>query len=86
MLSVFPRDVLDEILNLIESVFEGFSSYYTSIEATIQDLTFSAQPVQETERVEKISNTKQTQEKGIGNYNGNNSSYLCLSFNLIFRA
>ena len=27
MLSFFPRDVLDEILNLIESVSEGFSSY-----------------------------------------------------------
>ena len=24
MLSLFPRDVLDEILNLIESVSEGF--------------------------------------------------------------
>ena len=27
MLSFFPRGVLDEILNLIESVSEGFSSY-----------------------------------------------------------
>ena len=27
MLSFFPRGVLDEILNLIESVFEGFPSY-----------------------------------------------------------
>ena len=27
MLSVFPRDVLDEILNLIESVCEGFPTY-----------------------------------------------------------
>ena len=27
MLSFLPRDVLDEILNLIESVFEGFPSY-----------------------------------------------------------
>ena len=26
MLSFFPRDVLDEILNLIESVSEGFPS------------------------------------------------------------
>ena len=26
-LSFFPRDVLDEILNLIESVSEGFPSY-----------------------------------------------------------
>ena len=28
MLSFFPRGVLDEILNLIESVSEGFLSYY----------------------------------------------------------
>ena len=28
MLSFFPRGVLDEILNLIESVFEGFPSYF----------------------------------------------------------
>ena len=27
VLSFFPRDVLDEILNLIGSVSEGFSSY-----------------------------------------------------------
>ena len=27
VLSFFPRDVLDEILNLIESVSEGFPSY-----------------------------------------------------------
>ena len=27
MLSFFPRGVLDEILNLIESVFEDFPSY-----------------------------------------------------------
>ena len=29
MLSVFPRGVLDEILNLIESVSEGFPSYFS---------------------------------------------------------
>ena len=28
MLSFFSRDVLDEILNLIESVSEGFPTYY----------------------------------------------------------
>ena len=28
MLFVFPRGVLDEILNLIESVSEGFPSYF----------------------------------------------------------
>ena len=27
VLSFFPRDVLDEILDLIESVSEGFSTY-----------------------------------------------------------
>ena len=32
MLSFFPRDVLDEILNLIESVSEGFPSYSCSKE------------------------------------------------------
>ena len=31
MLSFFPRDVLDEILNLIESVSEGFPSYSYSL-------------------------------------------------------
>ena len=29
VLSFFPRDVLDEILNLIESVSEDFPSYST---------------------------------------------------------
>ena len=28
MLSFFPRDVLGEILDLIESVSEGFSTYF----------------------------------------------------------
>ena len=31
VLSFFPRDVLDEILNLIESVSEDFPSYSTMI-------------------------------------------------------
>ena len=31
MLSLFPRGVLDEILNLIESVSEGFPSYFWKI-------------------------------------------------------
>ena len=31
MLSFFPRGVLDEILNLIEPVSEGFPSYYYNI-------------------------------------------------------
>ena len=33
MLSFFPRDVLDEILNLIESVSEGFPSYSQLVKA-----------------------------------------------------
>ena len=38
VLSFFPRDVLDEILNLIGSVSEGFPSYsYTEITATSYD-------------------------------------------------
>ena len=35
VLSFFPRDVLDEILNLIESVSEGFPSY-SSLKAIIE--------------------------------------------------
>ena len=31
MLSFFPRDVLDEILDLIESISEGFSTYPCTI-------------------------------------------------------
>ena len=38
MLSFFPRDVLDEILNLIESVCEGFPSY--SCQKVCEALTF----------------------------------------------
>ena len=34
MLCFFPRDVLDEILNLIESVFEGFPTYSWNRELT----------------------------------------------------
>ena len=37
MLFFFPRCVLDEILNLIESVSEGFPSYFS---ITITDLRF----------------------------------------------
>ena len=33
MLSFFPRGVLDEILNLIESVSEGFPSYSMIVKA-----------------------------------------------------
>ena len=31
MLFFFPRGVLDEILNLIESVSEGFPSYFSML-------------------------------------------------------
>ena len=34
MLSFFPRGVLDEILNLIESVSEGFPSYSLKTDST----------------------------------------------------
>ena len=36
MLSFFPRDVLDEILNLIGSVSEGFPSYSLSDESDME--------------------------------------------------
>ena len=39
VLSFFPRDVLDEILNLIGSVSEGFPSY-SLIKTTIKPLFF----------------------------------------------
>ena len=35
VLSFFPRDVLDEILNLIESVSEGFPSYSSKLNLKI---------------------------------------------------
>ena len=38
MLSFFPRDVLDEIWDLIESVSEGFSTY-SSISSNDQRLS-----------------------------------------------
>ena len=34
MLSFFPQGVLDEILNLIESVSEDFPSYYSNVSAS----------------------------------------------------
>ena len=39
MLSFFPRDVLDEILNLIESVSEGFPSYSATKFSSLNDMT-----------------------------------------------
>ena len=38
VLSFFPRDVLDEILNLIESVSEDFPSYFFTFQS--QSLLF----------------------------------------------
>ena len=35
VLSFFPRDVLDEILNLIESVSEDFPSYFCRSKASL---------------------------------------------------
>ena len=35
VLSFFPRDVLDEILNLIESVSEDFPSYSTTLHSSL---------------------------------------------------
>ena len=40
VLSFFPRDVLDEILNLIESVSEDFPSYFCNIVFLIQDVAY----------------------------------------------
>ena len=37
VLSFFPRDVLDEILNLIESVSEDFPSYSCSAAISLVD-------------------------------------------------
>ena len=37
VLSFFPRDVLDEILNLIESVSEGFPTYFCGVVAKLED-------------------------------------------------
>ena len=39
VLSFFPRDVLDEILNLIESVSEDFPSYSFIEKETCQTMT-----------------------------------------------
>ena len=41
VLSFFPRDVLDEILNLIESVSEGFPSYSFTVTKVIMTLDVS---------------------------------------------
>ena len=38
VLSFFPRDVLDEILNLIESVSEDFPSYSYVLNSAVEQL------------------------------------------------
>ena len=40
MLSFFPRGVLDGILNLIESVSEGFPSYSCTLKACYDEMLF----------------------------------------------
>ena len=42
VLSFFPRDVLDEILNLIESVSEDFPSYSWNHENILETWEFRA--------------------------------------------
>ena len=44
VLSFFPRDVLDEILNLIESVSEDFPSYSSSAGASYNLETVGQEP------------------------------------------
>ena len=39
VLSFFPQDVLDEILNLIGSVSEGFPSYFFIMQNKINEFT-----------------------------------------------
>ena len=50
MLSFFPRGVLDEILNLIESVSEGFPSYSSLFKSRIfpnfEEILFNAWSLQ----------------------------------------
>ena len=60
VLSFFPRDVLDEILNLIESVSEDFPSY--SYPKVRKGLLFAKRtPFREKDLIF----TKRTQETGI---------------------
>ena len=42
MLSFFPRDILDEIWDLIESVSEGFPSYFYCIIFLSDDYNYAA--------------------------------------------
>ena len=53
MLSLFPRDVLDEILNLIESVSEGFPSYSLLIYRVFSEINRYNHPYQIISRMMK---------------------------------
>ena len=48
VLSFFPRDVLDEILNLIESVSEDFPSYFSLAYYGVSNRIFETTRVVET--------------------------------------
>ena len=66
VLSFFPRDVLDEILNLIESVSEDFPSYFSFvykilkviIESVINNESVIRKPLIKVDRKAKIRNFK----------------------------
>ena len=63
MLSFFPRGVLDEILNLIESVSEGFSTYSCIFE--MKGLSFMIYTVCQTRKL-FIKNTIARANKTVG--------------------
>ena len=55
MLSFFPRNVLDEILNLIETVFEGFPTYSCLGKAGCHNMSAYSEPISFTENASMIS-------------------------------
>ena len=52
VLSFFPRDVLDEILNLIESVSEDFPSYSSSL--CVVSIPFANESLPDSENTSEI--------------------------------
>ena len=70
MLSFFPRGVLDEILNLIESVSEGFPSYSSIMWA--QDLVILDQSDLQGDVLEDIY-----QLRDFSGITGNNEPPIC---------
>ena len=54
VLSFFPRDVLDEILNLIESVSEDFPSYFCHLSDAMRVDKFDSSCLQRSQVV-KVS-------------------------------